>query len=65
MKKHMTLALAASMLFFAMAAAPHRALAASDTYLSIDGGGSEDSGSQTAPTHHSCIVCAILSFFGL
>jgi hypothetical protein len=66
MKKHMTLALAVSMLFLTMAAAPHRAMAASDTYLYIDGVNSEDSGgSQTAPAQHSCVICTILSFFGL
>ena len=65
MKKHMTLALAASMLFFTLAATPHRAMAASDTYLYLDGVGGEKSGSQPAPPQHSGIVDAILCFFGL
>jgi Spy/CpxP family protein refolding chaperone len=47
MKKKMTLALAASMLILTMAAAPHRALAASENYLTLDGGGGSDSGSHT------------------
>jgi hypothetical protein len=67
MKKSMTLALAASMIFFAMAATPHRAMAASDSYLYLDGIGDGDSGGQhsTPPPQHNGIVDAILTFFGL
>ena len=62
MKKKMTLALASSMFALALAAAPHRALAASDVYLNLDGIKGE-AASHAAPAPSNPIFDAILSFF--
>jgi hypothetical protein len=65
MKKKMTLALASSMLVFTLAAAPHRALAASDSFLYIDGSGDGGGSHTTPPPQHGTIVTFIMTVFGL
>ena len=63
MKKTMTLALAASIFALTLAATPHRALAASNAYLYIDGIG--DQPSLPAPHHETTLwegVCALFGF---
>jgi hypothetical protein len=65
MKKKMTLALASSMLLLTLAATPHRALAASNAYLYIDGIPGE-SESHSAPPPAATIVRTVLSIvFGI
>jgi hypothetical protein len=66
MKKHMTLALAASMLFLTTTAVPHRAMAASDVYLQLDGiKGESTDVSRTPPSQYIVIANAVLTFLGL
>ena len=59
MKKHMTLALAASMLFFTLAATPHRAMASTEIFLRLDGI------SDASTTQYSYIANALLIALGL
>jgi hypothetical protein len=62
MKRTMTLALAASILTLTMAATPHCAMAASDSYLTIDGIGDQPS---PQPPHQTTFWEGVCSFFGL
>jgi hypothetical protein len=63
MKKTMTLALAASIFALTLAATPHRALAASNSYLTIDG--IEEPAPAPQPSHQTTFwegVCALFGF---
>jgi hypothetical protein len=63
MKRTMTLVLAASILTLTMAATPHCAMAASDSYLTIDGIGEPSPSPQ--PPHQTTFwegICAVFGF---
>jgi hypothetical protein len=61
MKRTMTLALAASIFTLTMAATPHHALAASNTYLIIDGA----QPSPPPPPHQDTFWDIVCFFFGV
>jgi hypothetical protein len=63
MKRTMTLALAASIFALTLAATPHRALAASNSYLTIDG--IKEPAPAPQPPHQTTFwegVCALFGF---
>jgi hypothetical protein len=63
MKKKITLALAASIFTLALAATPHRAFAASNSYVYVDG---ISEPAPAPPTHHETTfwegLCAVFGF---
>ncbi|WP_263360133.1 hypothetical protein [Acidicapsa ligni] len=64
MKRNRALVLAVSIFTLMLAATPHHALAAVDTYLTIDGVGSGESTS-TPPPHETTYWEAFCSLFGV